>query len=155
MVTVKTWHTDRDTSRKYTRTGEPREGGEAREPGAEAGAEYEAEADLETLSGPDVNNGDNGDIPLALDQVRDTQCPYIEADGWLLPGDPEECGDDPLRGHEAEAAGQCAGGGRRPGLQGGGGLPPVQAGARGGGELIMTVKMIMMMMMMMTGDHLT
>ena len=57
----------RDTSRKYTRTGDPREGGEAREAGAEAGAEYEAEADLETVTGPDVNNGD---FPLPLDQVR-------------------------------------------------------------------------------------
>ena len=56
----------RDTSRKYTRTGDPREGAEAREAGTEAGAEYEAEADLETVTGPDVNNGDS---PLPLDQV--------------------------------------------------------------------------------------
>ena len=49
-----------------TRTGDPREGAEAREAGTEAGAEYEAEADLETVTGPDVNNGD---WPLPLDQV--------------------------------------------------------------------------------------
>ena len=41
------------------------EAGDARE----AGAEFEAETELETVSGPDVNNGDS---PLALDQVSRT-----------------------------------------------------------------------------------
>ena len=60
----------RDTSRKYTRTGDMRDGeaGDARE-AREAGAEFEAETELETVSGPDVNNGDS---PLALDQVSRT-----------------------------------------------------------------------------------